>query len=106
MFVKCHGLIKDDLVKKLSMIKLDYRFYAFSNEKQDLWCCLQWNDEQTIIFYYGTTTFIELWHSGKKIYHKKYDNVVAEPTLFSACLELFTIQDSFVGSIYESFMKL
>jgi hypothetical protein len=104
-FVKCHGLIKDDIIKELSPIKLDNRFYAFTNKEQNQWCCLLWNDEQTIIFYYGNETSIELWHTGKKIYHKKYGSVF-EPSLFSACLELYTIQDSFVGSIYESFMNL
>jgi len=102
-FLKCHGLIKDDLVKNSSLIKLDYRFYAF--KKMDCWYCLVWNDEQTILFTYGSTTSIELWHTGKKLYYKNYDSV-SNPTLFSACLELYSIQDTFVGSIYESFMSI
>ena len=107
-FVKCHGLIKDNMVRTKSgftnnLFKIDKRFYA--QESSDGWILFNWNDEHTCVYSYGAETFIQLWKSGKMVYSKKYQPI-ENPKFLSACLELFTQQDFFSEGKYEDFSKL
>lgn len=100
-FIRCHGLIKDEIVKDKTV--LGKRCYAF--EKDDKWVIILWNDERTIMFEYGDKCQIELWHAGKKLFSKQYKSI-ENPTLLSACLQLYEIQDTFVNTEYETFSKI
>ena len=89
-FIKCHGIIKDDLIKREKAIKISNRFYAIEGDNS--WSLYNWNDERTCVFSYGEKTFIHLWYKANLVYSKKFPPV-EEPKFLSACLELFSIQE-------------
>lgn len=81
----------------------DKRFYAF--EQDNKWKLILWNDEHTIMFQYGDISLVELWYSGKKLFSKQY-GAIENPTLLSACLQLYDIQDSLANTGYADWSTL
>lgn len=92
-FCKSHGIIKNEIVKTApGMIKLSERCYYISSSDQiELFV---WDDEHTIWYKYGPVHTLELWASGKAKKRFKYHSI-ANPTVLSACLDLYSKQETF-----------
>ncbi len=99
-FIKSHGIVKDELVKERDLFKIDHRFYS-----QDIdggWILYQWNDEHTCVYSYGEIHYITLWYKGKIVMKKVYQPVTGGNFL-SACFQLYSIQEGFIGTKYSPF---
>lgn len=103
-FIKCHGLLKKEMLKKFTnRVKMDKDFYAFELKNGDI-VLISWNNEKTIVFRYLVDSMIlELWHTGKQLFKRMWKHT-DKPALFSACLEFYTAQESLANTEWENFL--
>lgn len=95
-FIKCHGLLKDEMIANHTSIKLGPRYYAFE-EPQDTITLVQWSDEKTIVFIFKTDTIcIQFWKKGKNIKNTVWNRAKEDDsvTLLSACLEFYSVHEA------------
>ena len=108
-FIKCHGLIKDEMIASFrDAIKLDLRYYAFVDNgstnvvneieitTQPQIVLIQWKDEKTIVFQATLGHLhLEFWDGGKKLKEYKWERQITI-SLLSVCLEYYTILERLV----------
>jgi hypothetical protein len=86
-FIKSHGIVKDEMIKKLDSTMIETRLHVF--DEIDRLVVINWKDDKTIAFICTSDhQYLQFWQSGKKIKQFEY-NETLETKLLTVCLEYY-----------------